>query len=87
MAFSFVSILLRMKKQYTFGGHFPFFAKELLKLVVATVTAGLGCLLVKILPFDWPSLAVSVFAALLGVVVYGLVLFASRSKVFQVELS
>ena len=84
--FSFVSILLRMKKQYTFGGHFPFFAKELLKLVTATAGAVLGCLLVKALPLGWPSLAVSALAAVASIMIYAAILFVCRSKVFQVEL-
>lgn len=84
--FSFVSILLRMKKQYTFGGNFPFFAKELLKLIVATICAIFSCVLVKMLPLSWYSVAVSLLAALIGVGVFALVLLISRSKVFQVEL-
>jgi murein biosynthesis integral membrane protein MurJ len=85
--FSLVSILLRMKKQYGFGGNFPFFATELLKVLGAAVCATLGCLAVKALPLRWPSLAVSALAAVVGLILYGAALLLSRSKVFRVDLS
>lgn len=84
--FSFTSILIRMKKQYTFGGNFPFFAREMSKVAGATVLAICGCMLIKAISLPWPSLAVSVLAAVASVLVFGVVLLAARSKVLQVEL-
>jgi peptidoglycan biosynthesis protein MviN/MurJ (putative lipid II flippase) len=84
--FSFTSILIRMKKQYTFGGNFPFFVREMSKVAGATVLAICGCMLIKAISLPWPSLAVSVLAAVAGVLVFGVVLLAARSKVLQVEL-
>jgi peptidoglycan biosynthesis protein MviN/MurJ (putative lipid II flippase) len=84
--FSFTSILIRMKKQYTFGGNFPFFVREMSKVAGATVLAICGCMLIKVISLPWPSLAVSVLAAVAGVLVFGVVLLAARSKVLQVEL-
>lgn len=84
--FSFVSILLRMRKQYTFGGNFPFFAGELLKLIGATAGAVLGCVVIRALPLGWPSLLISVIAAIAGILIFGIVLLLTRAKVFKVEL-
>jgi murein biosynthesis integral membrane protein MurJ len=84
--FSFATILLRMKQQYGFGGHFPFFVTELFKLIAPTAGAVLGCLAIKALLLAWPSLAVSALAAAVSILLYGAILLLSRSKVFQVEL-
>ena len=84
--FSFVSILLRMKKQYTFSGNFPFFAGELLKILGASAGAILVCVLVQALSLDLPSLLISVIAAAVGVLIFGTILLLTRSKVFKVEL-
>lgn len=84
--FSFISILLRMKKQYTFGGNFPFFAKELTKVACATVAAVITCVILKMLPLPLPSLAVSILSAVTAMVVFAAVLFVSRSNVFKVDL-
>ncbi len=85
--FSFVSIMLRMRKQYTFGGNFTFFAKELVKVIAATAAAAAACIIFKLLPISLPSLAVSVIAAVIGVAIFAAVLYISKSKVFKVELS
>ena len=84
--FSFISILLRMNKQYTFGGNFPFFARELVKIIIATVSSVVGCTLIRMLPLSWPSLGLSLLSALVGAVIFAVVLLLSRSKVFKIDL-
>jgi hypothetical protein len=84
--FAFTSILIRMKKQYTFGGNFPFFVREMSKVAGATVLAICGCMLIKAISLPWPSLAVSALAAVVGVLVFVAVLFVTKSKVMNVEL-
>ncbi|MBO5071072.1 MAG: polysaccharide biosynthesis C-terminal domain-containing protein, partial [Roseburia sp.] len=84
--FSFISILLRMKKQYTFGGNFIFFAGELGKIIVATGSAVIACVFIKLLPLSWPSLAVSLLSAVVVVVIFVVMLLLTRAKVFYVDL-
>jgi len=84
--FSFICILLRMKKQYSFDGYFLFFVKELLKLIAATAFAVSSCVLAKELFVGLSSLTISLVASVIGVGVFAIVLLISRTKAFQVEL-
>lgn len=84
--FSFTSILIRMKKQYSFDDNFKLFVIEMVKLVCAALLAAFACMVVKYCLMKWNSIVVSVVSAVVVVAVFGGSLLIMKSNFYKVEL-
>lgn len=83
--FSFISILIRFKREYSFSGNFWPYLREMGKLAVATAVGWIVCVLLRACIHLNSSLIVSVIAAGIALTVYIAVLLIMRSKFYKVE--